>query len=236
MATWAVNAVLWCVRLWVPSANGWIGTVRRTTRLHSLMFTVCLFPPPFFFYAFVYISFTSVNIFVCCSSLYGVLCFGLIPPTRPSLIRGPLAQKTAGQITCQPSEPPPVSLPERVDDPKAQNIVKEIKHYQKKWLQHVQRMDTKRLPKQVLQYQPKGRRNIWRPSKRWRDQLHLKDYETWNTPNTSWTWWWWTDAVTQLKLASEFLYLLTSVHKAEDKLPDRQLLKTNPLNTYVYIK
>ena len=24
----------------------------------------------------------------------------------------------------------------------AQNIVKEIKHYQKKWLQHVQRMDT----------------------------------------------------------------------------------------------
>ena len=30
----------------------------------------------------------------------------------------------------------------------AQNIVKEIKQYQKKWLQHVQRMDTNRLPKQ----------------------------------------------------------------------------------------
>jgi len=29
----------------------------------------------------------------------------------------------------------------------AQNIVKEIKQYQKKWLQHVQRMDTNRLPK-----------------------------------------------------------------------------------------
>jgi len=28
----------------------------------------------------------------------------------------------------------------------AQNIVKEIKQYQKKWLQHVQRMDTNRLP------------------------------------------------------------------------------------------
>ena len=27
------------------------------------------------------------------------------------------------------------------------NIVKEIKQYQKKWLQHVQRMDTNRLPK-----------------------------------------------------------------------------------------
>ena len=37
----------------------------------------------------------------------------------------------------------------------AQNIVKEIKQYQKKWLQHVQRMDTNRLPKQALQYKPK---------------------------------------------------------------------------------
>ena len=27
--------------------------------------------------------------------------------------------------------------------------------YQEKWLQHVQRMDTKRLPKQALQYKPK---------------------------------------------------------------------------------
>jgi hypothetical protein len=31
------------------------------------------------------------------------------------------------------------------------------------WLQHVQRMDTNRLPKQALQYKPKGRRNIGRP-------------------------------------------------------------------------
>ena len=36
-----------------------------------------------------------------------------------------------------------------------QNIVKEIKQYQKKWLQHVQRMDTNRLPKQALQYKAK---------------------------------------------------------------------------------
>ena len=28
----------------------------------------------------------------------------------------------------------------------AQNIVQEIKHYQKKWLQHVKRMDTNRVP------------------------------------------------------------------------------------------
>ena len=42
----------------------------------------------------------------------------------------------------------------------AQNIVKEIKQNQKKWLHHVQRMDTNRLPKKALQYKPKGRRNI----------------------------------------------------------------------------
>ena len=29
--------------------------------------------------------------------------------------------------------------------------------------------------KQALQYKPKGRRNIGRPRKRWRDQLHLED-------------------------------------------------------------
>ena len=42
----------------------------------------------------------------------------------------------------------------------AQRVVKEIKQYQEKWLQHVQRMDTNRIPKQALQYKPKGRRNI----------------------------------------------------------------------------
>jgi hypothetical protein len=40
----------------------------------------------------------------------------------------------------------------------AQNTVKEIEPYQEKWLQHVQRMDTNRIPKQALQYKPKGRR------------------------------------------------------------------------------
>jgi len=45
----------------------------------------------------------------------------------------------------------------------AQNIVKEIKEYQKKWLQRVQRMDTNRLPRQELKYRPEERRNIGRP-------------------------------------------------------------------------
>jgi predicted SPOUT superfamily RNA methylase MTH1 len=57
----------------------------------------------------------------------------------------------------------------------AQNIVKETKQYQKKWLQHIQRMERNRIPKQALQYRPTGRRNIGRPRKRWWDQLHLED-------------------------------------------------------------
>jgi hypothetical protein len=69
----------------------------------------------------------------------------------------------------------------------AQNIEKEIKYYQKKWLQHVQKMDTNRIPKQALQYETKGRRNIGRPRKRWRDQLHVEDQGTRNTPNPSGT-------------------------------------------------
>jgi hypothetical protein len=73
----------------------------------------------------------------------------------------------------------------------AQNIVKEIKQYQEKWLQHVQRMDTNRIPKQALLYKSKGRRHIGRPRKRRRGQFHFEDQGTGNTPNPSWTWWWW---------------------------------------------
>ena len=61
----------------------------------------------------------------------------------------------------------------------------EIKQYQEKWQQHVQRMHTDRLLKQALQYKPKGRRNIGRPRKRWRDQLHLEDQGTGNKPKPS---------------------------------------------------
>jgi len=57
----------------------------------------------------------------------------------------------------------------------AQNIVKKIKQYQEKWLQYLQRMDTNRIPEQALQYKPKDRRNIGRPRKSWRDQVHLED-------------------------------------------------------------
>ena len=69
----------------------------------------------------------------------------------------------------------------------AQNIVKEIKQCQKKWLQYVQRMDTNILPKQALQYKPKGRSNIGRPKKRWSDQIPLNYQGIGNTPNPSGT-------------------------------------------------
>jgi len=48
----------------------------------------------------------------------------------------------------------------------AQNIVEEIKQYQKTWLQHVQRMDTNRLTRRALKYRPEGRRNMGRQKKR----------------------------------------------------------------------
>ena len=46
-------------------------------------------------------------------------------------------------------------------------------------------MDTNRIPKQALQYKPKGRRNIGRQRKRWRDQFHFEDQGTGNTSNPS---------------------------------------------------
>jgi hypothetical protein len=66
-----------------------------------------------------------------------------------------------------------------------QNVVLEIKRYQREWLQHAERMDTDRIPKQVLKYRPKGKRSIRRPRKRWKDQLHLEGYRTGTTPNAS---------------------------------------------------
>jgi hypothetical protein len=65
----------------------------------------------------------------------------------------------------------------------AENIVKKIKQKEEKWLQHIQRMDTNTIPKQALQYKPKGRRHIGRPRQRWRDQFHFEDQRTGNTPN-----------------------------------------------------
>jgi hypothetical protein len=57
---------------------------------------------------------------------------------------------------------------------RVQNIVLEIQQYQREWLQHVERMGRDRIPKQALKCRLKGKRNIGRPRKRWKDQLHLE--------------------------------------------------------------
>jgi hypothetical protein len=49
------------------------------------------------------------------------------------------------------------SLREKVG---VQNIVLEIKQYQREWLQHVERMGRDRIPKQALKYTPKGKRSF----------------------------------------------------------------------------
>lgn len=46
-----------------------------------------------------------------------------------------------------------------------------IKDYRKKWYQHVTRMEDTRITKKIMEYVPRGKRNVGRPKKRWKDQL-----------------------------------------------------------------
>jgi hypothetical protein len=46
-------------------------------------------------------------------------------------------------------------------------IVRFIKSRRRAWLGHVMRMDDKRTPKRILQWQPLGTRTRGRPRKRW---------------------------------------------------------------------
>ena len=69
----------------------------------------------------------------------------------------------------------------------AHNTEKEIKQYQEKWLQHVQRMDTNRLSKQAVQYKPKRRRNIDDGRRDGGTNFILRIKERDNTPNPSGT-------------------------------------------------
>jgi hypothetical protein len=41
----------------------------------------------------------------------------------------------------------------------------------KNWKEHVDRMSSDRIPKMILKYQPKGKRNLGRPLKRWKDSV-----------------------------------------------------------------
>jgi hypothetical protein len=57
---------------------------------------------------------------------------------------------------------------------KVDNILEDIISYQKNRTNHLKRIDRNRIPKLASQYQPRGRRDIGRPRRRWRDQEHLE--------------------------------------------------------------
>jgi hypothetical protein len=42
-----------------------------------------------------------------------------------------------------------------------------IRRYRQDWLEHVERMEGGRVPKQALWYRPRGRRDPGRPRRRW---------------------------------------------------------------------
>jgi hypothetical protein len=46
-----------------------------------------------------------------------------------------------------------------------------IYQYRKNWKEHVERMSSDTIPKMILKYQPRGKRNLGRPLKRWKDSV-----------------------------------------------------------------
>jgi hypothetical protein len=51
------------------------------------------------------------------------------------------------------------------------DINSRIKDYQIQWLKHLERMEQNRIPKLLLNYKPRGRRDRRRPGRRWREQF-----------------------------------------------------------------
>jgi hypothetical protein len=50
-------------------------------------------------------------------------------------------------------------------------ITEFIYQYRKNWKEHVKRMSSDRIPKMILKYQPKGKRNLRRTVKRRKDSV-----------------------------------------------------------------
>jgi hypothetical protein len=50
-------------------------------------------------------------------------------------------------------------------------ITEFIYQHRKNWKEHVDRMTSNRIPKMILKYQPKGKRNLGSPLKRWKDSV-----------------------------------------------------------------
>jgi hypothetical protein len=64
--------------------------------------------------------------------------------------------------------------PEIRNSLKVDNTVEDIKQYQRRWVDHLERMDRSRLPRLAFQYQPRGWRDRGRSRARWKDQKHLE--------------------------------------------------------------
>jgi hypothetical protein len=50
-------------------------------------------------------------------------------------------------------------------------ITEFIYQYRKNWKEHVDRMSSDKILKMILKYQPKGKRNLGKPLKRWKDSV-----------------------------------------------------------------
>lgn len=48
-------------------------------------------------------------------------------------------------------------------------MLQHLQNYRQKWIEHVNRMGRSRLPKQILNYQARGKRRLGRPKKRWHE-------------------------------------------------------------------
>ena len=54
---------------------------------------------------------------------------------------------------------------------KVEEIIDDIQNYQQKLNQHVLRMPENRLPRNVQQYRPRGKRDLGRPYRLWKYQF-----------------------------------------------------------------
>jgi hypothetical protein len=54
---------------------------------------------------------------------------------------------------------------------KVEPVSKFIKNYRDNWKNHIKRMDSSRIPNNLLNYRPRGKRSLGRPLKRWSETV-----------------------------------------------------------------
>jgi hypothetical protein len=54
---------------------------------------------------------------------------------------------------------------------KVESISKFIQNYRANWKEHIERMDSSRIPNNLLNYRPLGKRSLGRPLKRWSETV-----------------------------------------------------------------